>query len=996
MRSILTIMYFRNNLKTTYTCLIAHQFKLSTSNLIRPVLFFLLLLICHARCLGQGHPLKPVPGLPSTEIYDLYTDSKGFLWIAHDAGISKYDGISFTNFSNPQQSSLGTTNIVEDKHGRIWFINFTGQIFYIENGHMNLLKAYKSESESYFPRIGLLNDLLVATSEKGLFICNTNTLACHYERCADCGKGPQIISVILSVLKDKVLTFGGRNCYVYQPGKGLRRAVFNDSARELIQTGSAALCTRSFNDTAFLFINPSNILYKLTVENDTVKIVGKKQFDSFINTVSIIGNNYWINTIKSSTSEIKSKDLINGYDVSCITTDKEGHHWYGSLERGLLTDSATAGSAENAPIFHTKNGDHIKCLIRDGQSLLLGTQNGLLLAYNTATNRSILLTALPAKHGGISYLKLLKDGRVLIGSPLYTYIFDVGNRLLKIIDPIRSIKQADEMQGALIAASSSNMIMLPDKNDEVTFNALKKNFKGLTDFDYDLFGDKIRILQHHVRCLAICYSSANKTIWASFKNGLYRINASGTNPFYYHRLQVYASCLTAYKDKVFVGTFSDGILIADGDNVRQLSANDGLLSNYISNLKVIDSNLWVYTSKAVQIFDIQSLKLIYKYPFPGSNNISLNNAEEINGNCYFTSSDGLYKLSTVQKEASAIDIYLNSLSVNRKDTGVVNNLVFSSTQNDIQVSLGTPYLFNAHDIVIKYSLATGDNARWIYGRPGERNFHFASLAPASYRFEALAIKPQTGISSNLFVINFQIRPPWWQTWWFRLAIIFALIAMIVTAIRVYYLNKLKKQQIEYEKKLIVERERQHISREIHDNIGQALSVIKLNLDMTSPAEVEDVKDLIGEVIQDLRQFTHGLYYGKLLTEGLIDVIKKDVERINNSKQLTASLNINITKKLGNEQSELLIYRMFQEAINNVLKHAQAKNVIIEIQSNKRTFKLSISDDGQGFSPENAGKGLGFDSMYKRAELLNGQLTITGRPGLGSKVELVIDHKQSIS
>jgi signal transduction histidine kinase len=635
-------------------------------------------------------------------------------------------------------------------------------------------------------------------------------------------------------------------------------------------------------------------------------------------------------------------------------------------------------------------------MAQKGETLLLGTQNGLLISYDTKANKAAILAKLPGNHGGISYMKALNGERVLIGMPLLTYVFDITNHVLKIIDPIRSVKEADQIDGAIIAATSSNMIILPNKNDNATFNAFKGRFKGLDDYNYNFFGTNFRILQRHIRSRAICYSQADQTIWVSFKNGLYKVNRNGVTPFYYHGSPVYTSCLTAYGNEVIAGTSGNGIILINKGNVRRLTTDDGLLSNNIINVRVIGNNLWVYTSSAVQLFDLQSLRLIYRYSFPDPNSMPVTDAHELNNSCYFISPDGLYRVMPVHKELDSVSIYLNALFVNRKDTGIVDNLDLPNTSNDIQVSLGTPYLLNARDIAIRYSLITGNDAHWIYARHGERTFHFASLAPGVYSFQAQAIKLETGKASKPFIINFTIRPPWWQTWLFRIALISALALIISAIIRMYYLNQLRKQQIEYEKKLIVERERQHISREIHDNIGQALSVIKLNLDMTSPSEISDVKDLIGEVIQDLRQFTHGLYYGKLLTEGLIDVIKKDVERINNSKQLVASLSTSISRNLENEQSELLIYRIFQESVNNILKHAHAKNVVVKIRSNKKLFKLSIADDGQGFSVENAGKGLGFDSMYKRAELLKGQLSINSRPGEGCEVELTIDHKQSIS
>ena len=933
-----------------------------------------------------------MPGFQPTEIYDIFTDSKGFLWIAHNGGISKYDGTTFTNFSNPEQSSLATTNILEDKYGRIWFVNFTGQIFYIENGHMNLLRAYKNNEERVFPRIGLLNGQLLATSQFGIFTCDVSTMNCRYEHCSG---SPKKGTSSLSILNGRALLYGSGYWFIYSPVRGLKMAVLQGD--DGLWTNNLTLSESSYRDTSLMFRSPSDVFYKVLVVGDTVKICGHKQFSDCINTIAIVKDKYWVNTINSSVCVNSPNEYIKGYNISCISVDKEGHYWYGSLQHGLLVDSVRSTLSQSNRLISTGKGDLIKCVVKNGGYLLLGTQNGTLISYNPVNNHSALLTTVPISHGGISYLKVLKNGNILIGTPVYTYILSVKNHNLKLVEVVTAVKQADEIDGALLFASSNSMIITSEKNDLLTLKALKKKFKGLSDNEYLTTGNRFKSLNLAKRSRAVCYSPPSQTIWVSVKDGLEKINSSGVTPFYLHNLPVYASCLTYYANKVIAGTFNDGVIIIEGDNnIKQLTSNDGLLSNNIVNVKVINNNLWVYTSGAVQIFDINTLKLIYKYPFPSVNNTFLIDADELDNSCYFASSDGLYKLSPVHKTIDSVKIYLNSLFINRKDTGVVNNLILPYSHNDIQIALGIPYLFDSKDIVLRYSLATGNDTRWIYARRGERSFHFASLAPGTYNFEAQAIKPQTGQSSNPFVINFTIRPPWWQTWWFRVAMVLALIAIIAAALRIYYLNKLRKQRIDYEKKLIVERERQHISREIHDNIGQALSVIKLNLDMSSPDEVNDTKELIGEVIKDLRQFTHGLYYGKLLTEGLIDVIKKDIERINNSKQLVASLNASITRTLENEQSELLIYRIFQESINNILKHAHAKNVIVKINNNKKLFKLSITDDGQGFSAENAGKGLGFDSMYKRAELLKGQLSINSRPGEGCEVELIIDHKQSVS
>jgi signal transduction histidine kinase/ligand-binding sensor domain-containing protein len=957
-------------------------------NLLKFLSLSLFALVYANRCSSQAPALRQITGLRSTEVYDLLTDSKGFLWIAHDAGISKYDGISFTNFSNPQQASLATTNLLEDKLGRIWFINFTGQIFYIENGHMTLLDAYKSASESVFPRMGLLGNLLVATSKKGLFICDINTLQCHYEHCIN---APNRSTSSLCILKDKVLLYGSGYWFIYQPRTGLKTAVLKGDDGQI--SNSLTLSRSTYKDTSFMFRNPSNTFYKLWVSNDTVKVCEQKQFDSFINTISIVNNKYWINSINSSLPNDSKVKSIKGYNISCIAVDKEGHCWYGSLQHGILTDSLRSDTLQSNCLVHLSKNDLIKCMVKKGKTLLLGTQSGMLISYNTITNQSALLTTLPVSHGGITYLKLLNDDNILIGSPVYTYIFQIKSHFLKSIDLVTSLKQADQVDGALLMASSNSMIVLPDKDDQYTFDIFKKRFKGLVDKKYTIYGSNSRFLSFGKRSRAICYSPDTQTIWVSTKDGLYKINSSGISPFYLDNLPVFASCLTAHDNLVIIGTFNNGIRILKGNHVKSLTSDDGLLSNDIVNIEVINSNLWVHTSGSIQIFSLETFKLIYKYPFPTADNIFLTDANELDNNCYFTVLNGLYKIRPVQKKGDTVGIYLNSLFINHKDTSIVNNLKLPYLLNDIQISLGTPYLFDAKDIVIKYRLEDNDSTKWLYARPGERNFHFASLMPGDYQFEALAIKPQSGLSSKPFIMTFTIRRPWWQTWWFESLETVTFLLIVVGVLRYYYLNKLNRQKLQFEKELIAEKERQHISREIHDHIGQALSVIKLNLNMNS--QIDDTKELVSEVMDDLRQFTHGLYHGKLLKGSLTDTIKKDVERLNISNQLVASLDISETVNAINPENQLLIYRIFQEAISNILKHAGAKNIFVRMTSDKKHLKLTITDDGIGFSGEGKRKGLGLDSMRRRAKLLKGNLTVFSKPQEGCKIELIINHVQKL-
>jgi two-component system, NarL family, sensor kinase len=229
-----------------------------------------------------------------------------------------------------------------------------------------------------------------------------------------------------------------------------------------------------------------------------------------------------------------------------------------------------------------------------------------------------------------------------------------------------------------------------------------------------------------------------------------------------------------------------------------------------------------------------------------------------------------------------------------------------------------------------------------------------------------------------------------------------------------YLREKQQLQLSYEGELlktkleIQEQTFKHISQEIHDNIGQVLSLAKLNIatmDITETAGLEqkigDSKKLISKAIQDLRNLSHGLSTDFIADMGLTRAIGFELEMIRKSGEYETVLETEGTAYSLDTQKELIIYRIIQEILNNIIKHSSARKIIIYLLYERSVFTLSITDNGNGFdlTPLNdntSSSGLGIRNMHNRAQLIGAGFLISSTLGKGTSVTITVPVEQPVS
>jgi two-component system, NarL family, sensor kinase len=184
-----------------------------------------------------------------------------------------------------------------------------------------------------------------------------------------------------------------------------------------------------------------------------------------------------------------------------------------------------------------------------------------------------------------------------------------------------------------------------------------------------------------------------------------------------------------------------------------------------------------------------------------------------------------------------------------------------------------------------------------------------------------------------------------------------------------------------------------ISQEIHDNIGQVLSLAKLNLGTLQYGEDEklnDTKNLVSKAINDLRDLSRSLHGDKIAELGLQESVASELKILQNTGQYNTALQITGEQYKLEPQKEMVLFRIMQEAIHNAVKHAKAKNITVQLNYQAAAFVLIVTDDGIGFNAADlqaAQTGIGLKSMQNRAALIGGQFTITAANGNGTAIKI---------
>lgn len=198
----------------------------------------------------------------------------------------------------------------------------------------------------------------------------------------------------------------------------------------------------------------------------------------------------------------------------------------------------------------------------------------------------------------------------------------------------------------------------------------------------------------------------------------------------------------------------------------------------------------------------------------------------------------------------------------------------------------------------------------------------------------------------------------------------------------------------------------HISRELHDNISPLISIIQLNLG--APAlkknqgiqpEIAELKVNTNQLMAELKSLSVTLNSDHIMHIGFADALWFELDRLERTKVFKTIRTITGEKFRLRPEHEIILFRMCQEILNNIVKHAHAKNITVELNYSPGKYHLVITDDGVGFNTEqveteSAGKNsTGLRNIQSRARLINAQVITASIPGKGTNTSITILAEQ---
>jgi ligand-binding sensor domain-containing protein len=710
-------------------------------------------------------------GLSSNEVYDVISDSKGYLWFATNRGVCKFDGNNFKHFNLENglkdQVILGLT---EDSQSHIWCRSISGKISYIEN---DVAQTIEARTKSYYP-----NSLFVDYS--GNLRIGSQTSGVFYRVESPYRSENMLIEV--DTLFDLHISKSKNGLMYSRSTKNNGRSIFiNEDTGEKteFQIRPSASDSKVIMDENIIMVCSDNYLYIIDEQNQfaeyTLPFTVKNAFrDASKNLWLCLGPDQGAALYENTDMTKSPKLFMKNATITSIAQDFEGGYWFGTLNDGVKYVSTLQTLAFDISAI-AKGSNHT--ILRAGDELLFANSLGGILHILASSASSIgSKNFLEHPNSLPSEVKLVVKNKKMI---------EYNNGISREVMPSPDYHYLRETKDLI---TPSDKPFYWGTSTLTCFKVDKKNNSIL-----ETYIAPSRINGTCVMDNSSFFLSCTDGLW-TFSDGQFT-EISASIPKLKHRLN---DVQIDEHNSLWIASGSAGVFILDKDSLVQLRREDGLTSNSCNNILIEGDSIYVATDNGISLIanygtpQFKISPLTTKQGLPGK---LIKSTYKIHNRFYFHSDEGLFTYDPEEpsNDLSAPKIYLTSLKANGKEISPNGELNFPHDQNNISISVTGLSFKNPEENYYKYKLE-GIDEEWNISSTGQ--IQYPSLSPGAYTFRVYAVNASDVESLDAATISFTIIQPYWQTWWFIFfcALLFLALTFWIATHRIRQIKRRAKEQ----------------------------------------------------------------------------------------------------------------------------------------------------------------------------------------------------------
>lgn len=901
------------------------------------------------------HTIDKSLGLPSNSDYDIFQDSKGFMWFATNKGICKYDGSKFTSYHSDSQSSTAGSTISEDRFGRIWYCNFDGFLYYVENG---TLKSFQQKETIGYFKYGIIKDFLYLIQKNKVAIYDLKSLKLVSSHKIE---GPVVYFTFSDnkkfyVLSDYFYEFSGaKNVKKFNIPENLKK----NYVSPIIQKSTEGL----------LIVSKYQKKYYLFKDG----IFTEKAFSidiNFIQNVCYINQENWIcstNGIFKNVLSAKKEAIthyFSDYNISSIFKDNQGYYWISTLNKGLILienlDSQFIKMSSRPILFDNSNGN-----------FLVSGEKNVLYQLN---QKDFTLTKIYQGNNNHSVNQLLtgQSGTVYFTSSTFNILNQKSKKIKEVSLAVKEIKKVDDKYFSFSASGMSGIFPVNKNINSVWDKVYNTSKKGNAGFD-DVF------FLENSNGKSTAFNSKNQTIYYATNIGLFARNLEKLKELKFNEKHLFISKLANYNNQTFAVS-TNGIIyeISNENQISLFKIPEDIRQETISKIKIIGNKLYLFSESSVFEYDL--IQKNFQKILSGNQDFDISDLAFINDKNIFATEKGL--LITDRKNPNKTiqpKLIINEILVNNKITDSEKLKNLNNSQNNISIFLSALSFIPTQKTEIWYKI---NDKHWQILEKDNRNLILNSLSFGDYQIDFKA-KTENQFS-EIKSVKFNISKPFWLELWFILPIVLLFLGLI------YLLFKFRIRKIRKQNQLLLDK------IELEKNMNRSkLKAIKSQM---NPHFFYNALNTIQAYVLSNEKKLAVNYLSKfsLLTRTILEMTEKDSLTIAEEIK-TIELYLEMEKARFNndfeyqidyeKNSEFLNHKiptmLLQPYIENAIKHGLLhkkgdKKLHIDFYEKSEKIVITIDDNGIGRKKSNElnniktkrHKSFATDAMQKRIDILN--------------------------